>query len=332
MQLLRINLLSHLGQSLANILSCLQIILVTVATVAATTVASGQEKTEGPVASTSTVNSSKQPATNLPASVQDSIIRDESDTTTTKPIRPDNRSPTTVRQNQTNAPNSAVPSVRQWSQSYLAKNSNSDQGNFPLRVALVSSLPKRGLANPAALPTRELSALSYLRPTHAEDLAWSYKLNEPMLKDLNPFQSIFKASPVDTVIRTSGKEWHFLANKGGKPRLLLRTKRPTNPSNPEAFAEWFFASLGWDGVVLDQKGPYLLVGSTSTILAMPQLQALAVKGSERKFSLKQGERKGSGLLSLGDTWQGFGVFEVVFLDQGVAALPIGSKLLIERRQ
>ncbi len=115
-------------------------------------------------------------------------------------------------------------------------------------------------------------------------------------------------------------------------RAELLSAKSGKSTKPADIVAWLMAQFGWDGVVLDQRGDYLLVGSTAAILATPQIQALAVGDSTGKLALKAAERKGAGLLSLSDTRGGIGVFDIVFLGQGVTSLPVGTKLIIEKKK
>jgi hypothetical protein len=118
--------------------------------------------------------------------------------------------------------------------------------------------------------------------------------------------------------------------KGDQKKPIAKGAAPLGTKEEDLIA-WLTTILGWDGVVLEQRGHQLLVGSTSKILAMPQLQALAVDGSSAKIALGQNERKGSGLLSLVYAKSGIGIFDIVFLGQGVKEIPVGTKLVIEKK-
>jgi peptidyl-tRNA hydrolase len=66
-------------------------------------------------------------------------------------------------------------------------------------------------------------------------------------------------------------------------------------------------------------------------MSFPQIQALAVDNSSAKIILKANERIGAGLLSLREAKMGVGIFDVVFLGQGITSIPVGTKLVIEKK-
>jgi hypothetical protein len=105
--------------------------------------------------------------------------------------------------------------------------------------------------------------------------------------------------------------------------------------NPKAETKDAAAALltlfAYDGVILDVAENYVLVGSTSKILGQPNVQAMALKDSSTKISMKKVPREGAGLLSLVDVSGSYAVFEITLLGRGLSKLPVGTKVIIEKK-
>ena len=217
-----------------------------------------------------------------------------------------------------------------WSKEAIGKT-----GAFPHVIVMVSALPEKGKGEPKFLDVdfEAFNKLSFFQLPNMASAAWNLKLNKAKFAEMEAFDAILEASHADTVLVASDKgDWKFMrAGKDGKAETLLSTKGPKS-TKPEDIVAWLPQALGWDGVVLDQKGDFLLVGSTAAILGAGQIQALAVGDSIKKYRLKANERKGTGLLSLSENKGGVAVFDIVFLGQGVKALPTGTKLIIEKKK
>ncbi len=224
----------------------------------------------------------------------------------------------------------AAPPLSKW-----AEESKSNTGAFPHVVAIVTSLPDKGKGEPKFLSLDPVvfNKLSYFQIPNQASASWDLKLNAKKFAEMDSLEAVLQLTKADTVLLAPDTgDWTFLRGGGKRERTVLHKAKGPASTKPEAIAVWIPTTLGWDGVVIDQKGDFLLVGSTAAILGAGQIQALAVGDSASKFTLKSDERKGAGLLSLSENKEGVAVFDIVFLGQGVKDLPIGTKLIIEKKK
>lgn len=224
----------------------------------------------------------------------------------------------------------AAPPLDKWMQEALGKT-----GAFPHVIAFVSKLPEKGKGLPEFLKLDDaaFNKLTYFQSINVLNAEWDVKLNADSFGDKDAMAVVLDVTKADTVVLAPEKgDWKIMRSGAGGKRQTLATAKKPKSTAPADVAAWLPTALGWDGVVIDQKGDFLLVGSTAAILATPQIQALAVSNSTDKFSLKANERGGAGLLSLSENKDGVGVFDIVFLGQGVTALPTGTKLIIEKKK
>jgi hypothetical protein len=221
-----------------------------------------------------------------------------------------------------------APSLETW-QAEAA----SVSGAFPRKLLMVTALPAKGKGEVKFLDidVDAFNKLSFFKIVDQKSAAWDIKINRSAEAKGDPLPGIIATTGADTVIHAPAKgDWKFL-RVAGKKRVTAHSAKPPKGKTPEDIASWILSSLGWDGVVLAQNGDFLLVGSSAKILSQPQIQALAVTDSGDKFALKKDQRKGAGLLSLSENKEGVGVFDIVFLGQGIKEIPAGTKLIIEKK-
>ena len=201
----------------------------------------------------------------------------------------------------------------------------------PNRVAFVIDIPKKGVPQFLLFDAKKFNQLGFFQTVNAAAIAWDLKLNKRSFTDREGFDVAVTLSRADLIVHAPKVgDWSVFLAKGDRKKPVAKGAPPVG-NKEDDLAAWLTTILGWDGVVLEQRGHQLLVGSTSRILSQPQLQALAVEGSASKIGLNQNERKGSGLLSLIYAKAGIGVFDIVFLGQGVKEIPVGTKLVIEKK-
>ena len=182
------------------------------------------------------------------------------------------------------------------------------------------------------LDTESFNKLSFITAANSINADWDSKLNKKKVAGMDRLAAVLALTGADCVVMAPEKgDWQLIRPDGAK-RAVLYSGQPPKSSSNEDLIDWLFGSLGWDGIVLDQKGDYILVGATSKAMSFPQIQALAVNNSMSKIVLKTNERIGAGLLSLRQSKVGVGIFDVVFLGQGITSIPIGTKLLIEKKK
>ncbi len=224
-----------------------------------------------------------------------------------------------------------APPLADWLSKYKAKNST--KGAFPRKIAVVSGFAEKGEAPRFVNLDRDaFRQASYMEPADIESALWTLKIDPKRYAETDPKELVFLLTGADTVVVAAPKaEWEILRLKDGKVSSVAKAKGLKEATKPERVADWLPYALGWDGVVLERKGEFLLVGSTASLIATPEIQALAVTDSQGKFSLRGSERVGAGLVSLSTSSGGNGVFDIVFVGAGVRDIPAGTKLLIEKR-
>jgi hypothetical protein len=213
----------------------------------------------------------------------------------------------------------------------LTANKQLKSTSFPHKIVFIRSWGVKEKEAPEFLnlDIEAFNKLGFFQAVDVRSVAWDYKLN-PEMATKNPLVIISQLVNVDTFIfAPETGPWEFIRSQRGKRKVLAKVAGPED-TDPQSIYEWLPTALGWDGVVLAQRQDVLLVASTGKILAAPEIQALAVKDSENNFKLPKG-RKGSGLLSLSRIESSLGIFDIIFLEQGVKTLPVGTKLIIEKK-
>ncbi len=209
------------------------------------------------------------------------------------------------------------------------------QGSFPRVVTVVTSYGNVKTGEAPQFMNLDKAAFdrgSYLRLAHPASAGWDYKLNAKRLASLDPMDAILRAAGADAILfaPVSGK-WQLIKDANGQKYTLINAAAPAGKTSDDV-VKWIFAGLGWDGVVIEHKGDSLLVGSLGTILAQGQVQSLAIGNSAGRYMISAAERQGAGLLSLAQRKDGYAIFDVVFLGQGVTKLEPGTKLIIEKKK
>jgi hypothetical protein len=226
------------------------------------------------------------------------------------------------------------PNPQGWFAKAFAGKEDFDLSGFPHRLVFVTSLPVAGGTEAPgflALDFAAFNRLGFFQAVDTTSAAWDYKLN-PQFAEQDALTVIMGLVDADTVVVASADgPWQLVRPAGKRKREVLASVDGPGDAKAESIYEWLPTALGWDGVVLAQRGEHLLVASSRKLLDTPEVQALAVEDSADKFALPE-DRKGTGLLSLSRADGGIGVFDIVFLAQGITTLAPGTKLLIERKE
>jgi hypothetical protein len=171
---------------------------------------------------------------------------------------------------------------------------------------------------------------------NGRNLSWDIKLNPPPSgRSLTPAENAFRVGDLDTVLVTPPEgNWRVLRLTKDSTVEQVADFTPPQKSvkkmNAGDLSQWLFSVFNYDGVVLDQRGRWVLVGAAASRLKETGVQALALKNSEEKIFLDAGERSGLGILSLVSIGGGFGLFEIVLLENDASQLVPGTKLIIEK--
>jgi len=246
----------------------------------------------------------------------------------------------------------SIPDINAWVKQINAANAKNPSGtSYPIRVAFVDDTYAK---SPKFLEfdLESFNNLGLYQAVQSSDLSWSWKLNDFHVKEkakqdkskpietpkevekgnkLLDLDSLLKTFDADVFVQApsdQSKEWITFRIVNNAKEILAKEKSPTS-FNTESLYRWLAKSFGYDGVVLAKKGEYLLVGSSTVFFKKKNIQAMAFRDSEKKFSLRPSEREGMGLLTLVKKSGSYGIFKVLFLGRGFTDVPLNTKVLIE---
>ncbi len=127
-----------------------------------------------------------------------------------------------------------------------------------------------------------------------------------------------------------GKTPILYTNDGKRLRKIGPVMPYKGDKSPNSILTWIYQCLGYDGIILARKGPYVIVGGPASTLSREKIQALAIRGSESHMALLDKKRSGISLLELQISKGGYGIFKILALAKDSKELPIATKLTIQR--
>jgi hypothetical protein len=226
-----------------------------------------------------------------------------------------------------------VPNLRAWIGSFLSEEGLAAAGKFPLSLVIVEYLPKKSDLFPklVSMNRKRFNQISFIQTPELTSLYWDYKLNKsiiPKKPDAAAFRSMIK---FDSLLIAPPKGfWTFGRYDSARFDKLIEGPG-VDVTDIEKTVDWIFSNLGWDAVVLDRKGNYVLSGGVASSFSTEGLMALAIADSVSTMALKRTRRKkGLGLLRLVDQYGPYGLFEILFMGNSEKLISTGTKLIIER--
>lgn len=203
----------------------------------------------------------------------------------------------------------------------------------PRSVTVVESFGPGGSANGIpkfkVIEHSKCNEISFFRCTSGQDSNFSASINSSA--SVKGVDGAANLTGVDLVVYP-GQEGTMIAEPQKKwTSRLLFDKQIFATFDIGEFIEQVFESLGYDGVVLAKRGDFLLIATTEKRLQKENLQGLLISGSSQRRTLDKSRRKGAGLLSLLNTWHGYGVFQEVAVSTQTSKSEIGSKILLESK-
>jgi hypothetical protein len=233
-----------------------------------------------------------------------------------------------------------APKLEVWVKEYLSAKRPQANARWVHRFALVSDLAEQSAGQPVFredVSPDQFNRLGWLSLANGRNLSWDMKLNPPPTgRSLTPAENAFRVGDLDTIVIAPDEGNWRLARLSNEFHVEIVAELPppkkmvSKSLKASELSTWLFKQFNYDGVVLDQKGPWVLVGAAAARLKEPGVQALALKSSEEKIFVASGDRTGLGILSLVSIGGGFGLFEIVLLENDETKILPGTKLIIEK--
>lgn len=235
------------------------------------------------------------------------------------------------------------PNLKVWIQEYEAKRRQGsvDLGLYTRNILAVKSFKLR--TPPKLRKFYEINGYGILKSVDHSSLQMYFKLNRrprniltikqrarPKKSSEEWISELFYPTGADTIFDSSGGEWtaYFLKND---ELVEIFSDNPPNPINKKSFAKWMETNLGYDGVVLDARGDFILVGSFSP-LKRKSSQALIYRDSSQTLRIENSktENQGLALIQLVRTHRSFSIFKLLLGLKSGTVVPIGSKIALEK--
>lgn len=236
-----------------------------------------------------------------------------------------------------------APDPKSWLQELRNEDrfTSAKKGTYPSIVIFVSSFPKGKAPVLAAIDAKTFNGLGFLKTIDQSELNYILNLNLPpqtsdeekkatVTKTRSQWiQFLLDAADADTVVyMNANKAWQvYQRAENNKVKLVLSLPKGSGSDAP-SLHQWFVNSLGYEGVVIDRKDSYFLVGTLQNA-QKEDTQALILKGTDMQFKVKKANKEGGGLMQLVSQYEGFGVFELLLGEQP-ETIVYGTKIVIER--
>ncbi len=223
-----------------------------------------------------------------------------------------------------------APDAKDWSSSLDI--SGIKDVTFPRKVLILQSLEK---PNPTAISFKDdlCEENSFLTCANAESFDYNLKVNK--LPSAPKPADFMKYSGANVILFNSGAGIDLFVGKKPEKINFSKAGKLNDKLNPVKILKRLFDVLGYDGVVLAEKGSFILVGSLKSSLQKERLQGILLENSSDEWII-EGKSKstasvknsGAALLQLDNANGGFGVFRLLAQNTGAAA-KIGQKIILE---
>lgn len=223
-----------------------------------------------------------------------------------------------------------APDAKAWSSSLNI--SELKDITFPRKLLILETLDN---PIPTAIPFKDdlCEENSFVTCANAANFDYTLKINklptEPKPADF------MKYSDANVVIFGSGAGISLAV--GDKPEKIpfSNAGKLNEKLNPVKILTHLFAVLGYDGVVLAEKPPFILVGSLKSALKKEHLQGILIENSSKDWqiegkskSVASSKKSGAALIELENTYGGYGVFR--YLAQSAdSVVTVGQKVIVE---
>lgn len=219
-----------------------------------------------------------------------------------------------------------VPAIEAWIQEVSTKLDELSSA-VPLTMAAVKNAGGDSFRQIDGINREKFRNMSYLRFLSSTDVDWNSKINAPFLKGKRGIDLVFNSTGANILFVGSAKQSYLVL--GGKQKKPTSATMESIKTDPALFVSEVFRALGYDGVVLDKKDSFYLVGLHVKAIGRVGTQALALKNSENKFIVSDHNADGAALLNSVSVKDGFGIFKVLLKGDG-SEIPIGTKIISEK--
>jgi hypothetical protein len=229
---------------------------------------------------------------------------------------------------------SAQPKLESWKSQYLS--SGQYESLYIPRSILIFNGWKKRFQPTLAFEDSKNFSLGAVHSITQWQANWASMVNTPPSIKPKPAKSeqshmaetlAINSADIGLLV-TESKLWRVYSRSGGQTKLVSSTQGGRELA-PKSIGILLKKIFGYDAVVLDSKGSFVLVASLFNEFEKKSIQALAFANSDRRLNVNKASDAGAGLMNLVDFKGAFGVFKIVFIDEDIKVLSPGTKLLFE---
>ncbi len=228
--------------------------------------------------------------------------------------------------------------INQWIQDGENKLSSlAANGGIPGSVVILKDI-KQAAGLEYVDPAVDKLGLGIFKYANIDNLQWSLRINKSLdkfpkekgetLKIMDQVAGITGASLVLYAPSKAPAEWVLRYDDGKKMRSVAPIADSSGSRRMEVM-DWLMDSVGYNGVVIDERGDYFLVAGNTDLLAGDS-QAVVLGGTSDKPLLENSAKAGTALLRLVRSSGVFGVFRLSFQKPGKAIPEVGDKLSLSK--
>jgi hypothetical protein len=208
---------------------------------------------------------------------------------------------------------------------------NSD---VPKTLALIDRWQNAGTdkASPhfGGLEPKACETWTYLQCEGHGSLNFAVAINTATTGTFKDVKALRRLIQPDIFVLPADKAWQ-LQLRGKQEMVQLQWTPDSDKTFVKGLTDSISKTLGYDGIVLAQKGNFLLIGSTSGMLEKEDLQGLVLGGSEKSAAITDNSFTGSALISKISQDHGFGLFSLLASSSAQKIAP-GTKIILEKKR
>lgn len=145
---------------------------------------------------------------------------------------------------------------------------------------------------------------------------------------------LFKSQMVDTIVYISDGKWSFyrLSQDRKISRYVFKSKNfNTTIVAMKHIQRRLRRILGYDGVILDRKGDFVLIGMLAPI-RNESAQAVVLSNSCDKLGVRRLKKKVAGILEVDKVRKNIGIFRLIMEGRDDSAIEKGCKIMMQERE